>query len=300
MSDTPSTAGAPEAIQGEVLKSFTAPQEHLHIDDSAIERLGALTAAASAIRQQGDAFYVVSPEGYRHTNITQEIEAARMAPSRKRGTVRLGEIHSFNAYVTSQASPADVLIYADPEARTLTAVLNDHAQDVERAGWRDFRAVYTAELSREFDKWMKFNGQAMEQEQFAVFLEDNIADIVEPSGEALMAVALTLQAKTEVNFSNHRRLDNGQIQLAYSEAITATAGGANGAIDIPREFAIGVRLFKNGDGYKVKARLKYRLGAGKVKFWYELDRPENVIEEAFNAYIGTARETGFTLLIGKA
>lgn len=298
MSDTKNTTGVPEVIQGGAALLAATAQEHMHIDDSAIKRIGALTAAAAAIHQRDEAFYLVTPGDYAHKNITSEIEAARMTPTRKRGTVRLGEIKSFNDYITDQAALTGAYIYADPEARTLTAVLNDHDQGDDVAGWRDFRAVYTAELSREFDRWMKFNGQAMEQEAFAVFLEDNIADIVEPSGETLMAVALTLQAKTEVNFNSHRRLDNGQIQLAYAEAITATAGGA-GNIEIPREFAIGVRLFKNGDGYKVKARLKYRLGAGKVKFWYELDRPENVIEEAFNAYIATARETGFTLLIGK-
>jgi uncharacterized protein YfdQ (DUF2303 family) len=299
MSDTQTTAGAPEAILREILPPFpVAAQEHLHIDDSAIKRIGALTAAAAAIHQKDEAFYLVTPGDYAHKNITTEIEAARRAPNRKRGTVRLGEIKSFNEYVTAQAHPTDAYIYADPEARTLTAVLNDHEQDDNMAGWRDFRAVYTAELSREFANWMKFNKEPMDQETFAVFLEDNIADIVEPSGESLMAVALTLQAKTEVNFSSHRRLDNGQIQLAYAESITATAGGS-GNIEIPREFAIGVRLFKNGEGYKVKARLKYRLGAGKVKFWYELDRPENVIEDAFNAYIAVARESGFVLLIGK-
>jgi uncharacterized protein YfdQ (DUF2303 family) len=112
-----------------------------------------------------------------------------------------------------------------------------------------------------------------------------------------MAVALTLQAKTEVAFNSHRRLDNGQIQLTYSENIEARAGA--GSIEIPREFTIGLRLFKNGEAYKVRARLKYRLMAQKVKFWYELDRAENAIEDAFQEYINQARENGFTTLIGK-
>ena len=180
----------------------------------------------------------------------------------------------------------------------LTAVFNDHGFPSDpQPGWRDFRATYKAELSREFDIWLKNNKQVKEQEDFAVFLEDNIADIAEPSGDILLAIALTLQAKTEVSFNTSRRLDNGQVQITYTENIDARAG--NGSIEIPREFAIGCRLFKNGDGYKIRARLKYRLGGGKVKFWYELDRPENVIEDAFKAYLDVARETGYTVLIGK-
>jgi len=176
-------------------------------------------------------------------------------------------------------------------------VLNDHVKDEETAGWRDQRAVFRAELSREFAAWLSKDRKPMEQEEFAVFLEDNIADVVEPSGETLLAVALTLQAKTEVSFNSHRRLDNGQIQLSYVENIDARAGA--GAIEIPREFTIGMRLFKNGDGYKVRARLKYRLSASKVKFWFELDRAENAIEAAFQEYVDQARENGFTVLIGK-
>ena len=60
------------------------------------------------------------------------------------------------------------------------------------------------------------------------------------------------------------------------------------------------KTFKNGDGYKLRARLKYRLASGSVKFWYELDRPEKAIEDAFAGYIQRVREAadGYTLLIG--
>lgn len=274
--------------------------EHLHIDQSAIDKIGELTAAAAAIHVEDNSFHLVVPAGFTHKEITDLVEKANPNPNRKRGTVALSDIDSFNTYVSGQGNPVHTLIYADPDARTLTAVMNDHEDSDaagSAAGWRDFRAIYTAELSREFSNWFKNNKQMKEQEDFAVFVEDNIADVVEPSGEVLLAIALTLQAKTEVNFNSSRRLDNGQVQLTYSENIDARAG--TGLIDIPREFAIGLRLFKNGEGYKVKARLKYRLGAGKVKFFYELDRPENVIEDAFKAYVDKARETGITVLIGK-
>ena len=43
-----------------------------------------------------------------------------------------------------------------------------------------------------------------------------------------------------------------------------------------------------------------RINGGKVKFWYELDRPQNAIEDAFKAYVEQVRQSNFTLLIGKA
>lgn len=296
MNDTTTTTASASA-----LTTFPV-SEHLHIDSSVIDKLGALTAAASAVRTVGDASYILVPEGFELKDVTAALEKAQFAPNRKAGVVRLGDLESFLTYLGDQADENDCYIYADLDTRTLTAVLNDHHRaDYAQPGWRDFRVTYQAELSREASIWLTHDKKATDQEEFAIFLEDNIADVVPgeglPTGDTLLAVALTLQAKTEVNFSSHKRLDNGQTQLTYSETINAHAQG--GAIEIPREFAVGARLFKGGAGYRIKARLKYRLGAGKVKFWYELDRPENAIEEAFKEYVEQARASGFTVLMGK-
>lgn len=278
--------------------------EHLHLDQSAISKIGALTLAGAAIRQEDDAVFAVVPTDSKLENITAAVEAAALAPRRKTGTVQLAAVESFATFVSQQGDIDSTYIYADPDSRTLAAVLNDHhIGDV--AGRRDFRAIYKAEFSREFENWMANDGKQMDQESFAIFLEDNIADIAppapdsnEPSGDMLLAVALTLQAKTEVDFKSSKRLDNGQVQLTYNEETSARAGG-DGALEIPREFAIGLRLFKHGDAYKIRARLKYRLREGKLKFWYELDRPQNAVETAFKGYVDAAAASGFTVLMGK-
>lgn len=296
MNESQNTA-APGVIAGQ-LATAGLSQEHLDIGESAIKQLGALTVAAANVRSIGDAHFLILPPDYKHVDVTKAIEGALPAPHRKSGTVVLSDVGSFLQYVHDQADEDECYIYAHPDTRTLVAVLNDHNQGISGVpGWRDFRVSYTAELSREFASWHKNDRKVMEQEEFAVFLEDNVADISEPAGETMLQVALTLQAKTEVAFSSHRRLDNGQVQLSYTENIDARAGA--GDVMIPREFALGLRLFKGGDGYRVRARLKYRLGAGKVKFWYELDRVENAIEDAFEAYVDKARESGFTVLIGR-
>ncbi len=272
---------------------------HLNSQDSNdIEQIRALAAAALEVKQIDDSFHLIVPDDHKHVDITKAIEQVWPEPRRKTGTIQLSSIESFNQYVSDQAREGHSYIYADPDSRTLTAVLNDHDfGSGDHPGWRDFRAVYRAELSRELSAWMANDKKVKEQEEFAVFIEDNIADVCSPTGEELLSIALTLQAKTEVAFNSSRRLDNGQVQLVYSETIDARAGA--GSIEIPREFQIGVRLFKNGDGYKLRARLKYRLHAGHVKFWYELDRPENAIEDAFNAYITKASESGLPVLVGK-
>lgn len=296
MNETPNTTTT-DAI-GQALAPAGA--ETLQIDSSAMKMMTALAHASAAIQQCSGTTHLVVPEGFKHIDLTSAIEKAAPAPTRKQGTVQLSDLDSFLTYVRQQGATANTLIFADVDARTLTAVFNDHTpvEGGNQPGWRDHRAVYTAALSPEFATWSKNDRNAMDQEAFAIFIEDNIADVIEPSGETLLKVALTLQAKTDVNFSSARRLDNGQVQFTYEENTTASAGG--GSVEIPREFTLGMRLFKGAAGYKLRARLKYRLAGGKLKFWYELDRPHLAVEAAFNEYVQQARGGQFTLLIGKA
>lgn len=258
------------------------------------EAIQALTAAAIEIRAHEDTHQIILPPGWKREDITDLVAAQRPAPARKRGSVEIHDIPSFVLYCEDQAAKQNGYLYAITEKHCVVAVFNDHQAG---AGWQDHRATLVLTKTREAETWLRNNEAAMEQEAFAAFLEDNIADVVEPSGEVLLKVALTLQAKTDVSFRSARRLDNGQVQLQYSETIDARAG--DGAMEIPREFSIGIRFFKNVPGYKLRARLKYRLTAGKVRFWYELDRPLDAIEEAFRGIADEVQEkSGYPMLFG--
>lgn len=264
-----------------------------------METTAVLTALASAASQpvttQG-VTYAVVPQGYKLEELTNKIEAQQPTPLRKKGIVQLRDLASLITYCKDQNTPGTGYIYADTDTRSITAVFND--QKAAFAGWKDHRAQYKAEYTPEFSKWLKHNGQAFTQTEFAEFIEDNFVDLHGEFASTLLEVATTLQAKTDINFSSAKRLQNGQAQLNYTETIDARAG-VNGALEIPKEFTLGLRIFKNGEGYKIKARLKYRLHAGGVKFYYELDRPERSVEDAFSGYIAQLQEqSGYTVLLG--
>ena len=250
--------------------------------------MSALAAAATDAQEVHGHHYVMVPPNYTAKDITTLVEAAQETPDRKRGTVQLKDVASLLAYCKDQSNASTGYLYANPDRRNVIAVFNDH------------RAEFKAEFTPEFAKWQKHSSVQMTQTEFAEFIEDNFADITEPAAQTLLEMASTIQAKTDINFSSAKRLQNGQVQLQYTEVIDARAG-ANGALEIPKEFSLGVRIFKNGDGYKLKARLKYRLHGGAIKFWYELDRPERAIEEAFDGYVVTLREqSGYQVLLGEA
>lgn len=278
-----------------ILESQEAPAEALQM----ASLLASTIAGALSPYQAGDAWLVNLPAGYQQKDITSLVEHARDTPFRKRGTVALGDVPSLIAYCKDQAGTHDGYIYADPDARCITAVFNDH-RHADYAGWRDHRATFVAEFTPEFKLWMQGNKAQKSQTDFAEFLEDNLADLQGDDAALLLNVATTIQATSGINFASARRLQDGQTQLTYNEIIDAKAG-ADGALKIPQTFTLGLRIFKNGDAYKLTARLKYRLGGGAVKFWYELERPERAVEDAFMGYVAEVREkSGYAVLIGKA
>lgn len=261
------------------------------------QALVALAGAAMAPQNINGHHFVMVPKEFKREDITDAVEKAQPVPTRKRGAVALKDVTSFVAYCEDQGCASTGYIYADPDARTMTAVFNDH-RNIDDGGWRDHRATLKAEYTPEFERWLRNSGQHKSQTDFAEFIEDNFADVAGDDAQLLLNVATTIQAKTDINFSSAKRLESGQVQLTYNEVINATAG-ANGALTIPKTFTLGLRLFKNGAGYLIKARLKYRLGQGGVKFWYELDRPEKSVEDAFAGYVERVRnDSGYAVLLG--
>lgn len=278
-----------------ILESQETPAEALQM----ASLLASTIAGALSPYQAGEAWLVNLPHGYQQKDITSLIEHAGAEPSRKRGALALGDVPSLIAYCADQAQTDEGYIYADPDARCITAVFNDH-RHTDHAGWRDHRAVFSAEFTPEFKLWQANNKQSKSQTDFAEFLEDNLADLQGDDAALLLNVASTIQATSGINFASARRLQDGQTQLTYNEVIDAKAG-TDGSLKIPQTFTLGLRIFKNGSAYKLTARLKYRLGGGAVKFWYELERPERAVEDAFMGYVEEVREkSGYSVLIGKA
>jgi uncharacterized protein YfdQ (DUF2303 family) len=258
--------------------------------------LSALAGAAMEPSSVDGHHFVMVPKDYRLQDITEAVEKAQATPYRKRGTIQVHDLASLLAYAKDQGTPGAGYIYADIDTRKIVAVFND-TKNYE-PGWRDHRCEYQAAYTPEFKKWMDKNKQEFSQAAFAEFIEDNLADLHPDFAQVLLDVATTISAKTDINFSSARRLENGQVQLTYNEVIDAKAGAA-GALEIPKVFSLGMRVFRNGTGYVIRARLKYRLHSGSVKFWYELDRIERTIEDAFASYVEQLRtDSGYSVLLG--
>lgn len=217
-----------------------------------------------------------------------------MPPNRICAAPALHDVDSFCSYVNAYKD-ARTRLFANPQTNSFTAVLDYHS-----AGNPEFlshKASLTLRLSEEWTIWYGNHDKLIPQLVFAEFLEDNRTDIIRPDSATMLEVARDLQAHSDVNFASKINTVNGSAQLKWDETISSKVGA--GVIDCPETFAIRVPVFFGEQPITVEARLRFRIGDGKLKFQYKLYRPAETLSLAFDA----ARErvkvvAGMDVLLG--
>ena len=228
-------------------------------------------------------------------------------PPRVVGTVYLDDAESFLEYYKRQADETSY-VYGSmlPHVR-FSAVINEHIHTANsrKAAWRDHRAVYPLEHSPEWETWKKQDRQPFKgNDKFAYWLEDVLPDIIAPSPETMMDIALNIKVSQSQGFQKAVNLQNGAIRLAFSNDVTAgVQRPANEeALTIPQLFKISIPVFQgiNAPKYEIDARFRFHLENQQLFLRYELVRPHKVVEQAFKDVLTKiTTETGKPVLFGK-
>lgn len=245
---------------------------------------------------------IALPSGY--TEKTIDTEKLQAQPRRKLASVSLTETDSFISYVKRHGSLTDSTIWAEvdyPKGKlNFTAILNDHGEEETQQAWRDHRATFTPEFSEEWKIWTAQNEKPLQQVEFALFIERNLKDIASademPTGTQMLAMATDLEITQDSKFKSQTRLQSGGVRLEFIQDEDAETAKK---MEVFGKFAIGLQIFRNGDPYRIDARLRYRLSSGKLVFWYELVRPDCALEAASKDLIAKLREqTGNPFFFG--
>lgn len=220
-------------------------------------------------------------------DLEQHLEQFRDRPRRKKGLYTVTDAGSFVAYLEKHALP-ETEVWADVERSKVTAVINAHAADsVEDAtaadrgaNWEDHRLGFSVKHTDAWKAWAKYDGTLLDQSTFAEHIEDRAIDIIRPAAADMLELAETFQANIGVQFESSKALSSGERQFEYREQVDAKAG-RRGHLEIPKDFDIAVRPFEGADVYKVLARFRYRITDGVLRIGYKLERPTDVLREAF-------------------
>jgi len=206
-----------------------------------------------------------------------DLEQYADSPARIRENITLCEIGSFVDYYQRFADDSSI-IKANLDARKFTAIFDYHSPG--KPAWQSHKCSLVCITSTEWDTWAASNGHKFNQVQFAEFIESNSIDIVDPAASVMLEIAMTLQANKKVKFNSGVRLDNGQTQLGFHEVIEGSAG-KKGDLKIPDKFKLALRVFRGGEKYSVECHLRYRINDGTLAFFYQIIRPERLLEDAF-------------------
>lgn len=225
--------------------------------------------------------FAVIPDKYKVEDLTKFLHNQfQPTPQRKTGTAKVHDAASFVEYVSLFRDP-ESRIFADRTASKFLAVLDYHQSAAGSPRWGQYRAELVLQKSREWALWGEKDGKQMDQTTFAQFIEDNQPDIVTPTPATMLEMARDLNAASEMVMETQQRQSNGSTVFRYNETVRGTIGKTETAV--PESFVIGIPIYFGSPSIEIVARLRFRVHAGKLTFWYNLLRADVAEQNAFLA-----------------
>lgn len=232
------------------------------------------------------------------------------APERRTGTARMLTLDSFIAHVSRYADQ-HTQIFCDNQnekAPYLLAVLDYHEKDATgKPRFGVHRTRYEFPLSDEWKAWTEFDGREMNQAAFAAFLEERLADVMDPTqigtkGKEFLAMnefkaagrpellVMSRGLKVNVNrvVANEANLFSGENNIVFKESHSSENGNS---VEVPRAFAIAIPVFKRGGSYQILARVRYRVHDHQIKYSYSLHKPDACFADAIDGAIDKVQNT---------
>lgn len=206
-----------------------------------------------------------------------DLEPKLGAPRRPTGSATLFDPADFADYV-NRLSDEKTTVWGHEERASFVAVFNDHVG--HEAGWRDHSATLQLQPDPEWQSWMQFDGKWFGQTDFAEFLEDHAAAIIDPAPADFLEVATTFKAHKKAEFASKVDLTTTDLQLTYNEETTAKTTRA-GQIEVPRRFVVSLAPFLGTIPRELSARLRWSIEGGQLSIGFKLHRPDLVKRDAF-------------------
>jgi uncharacterized protein YfdQ (DUF2303 family) len=254
--------------------------------DAAFEA-GLAASKPRPLADEGDRFsVVVTPAGSTHHVLDREKleEYGAPAPKRKQGSYSVHTSVSFCDFVAKHGDGAEV--WADEARQNLVGILNAHGGDAP--AWEDHRVLMELVHTPAWKAWTAADGKLLDQEAFAELIEARIIDIQTPSGADMLEIVQTFYATTGVTFKSSKILASGERQLTYVEETSASAGQTQD-FEIPKQITLGIAPFIGSEPRLITARFRYRITNGRLGLGIVLDRPEDVIAQAFDELVQGVR-----------
>lgn len=214
------------------------------------------------------------------------------------------DYHKLDTVVGAAQAEASAEDNEKPEDASLASALAD---DIVEPGEPDFgkhRIHYAFPLSEPWKAWVEKDGEVMEQGDFAAFIEDHIAELSAPTDAEkiwlerdfqttvatpaqLIQLSRGLQVNVNAVVKNAVTLQTGEGQVTFVEEHV----GADGKpLKVPGIFLLSVAPFFMGEKISIPVRLRYRPSGSKVRWFFQIYRPDEHITARVRADLRKAAE----------
>lgn len=257
-------------------KQATVPATHVLPDEffSLAERFAEQHAAKRVYEPNnpGDKPFMLVPSG----TTLKDIEEFMGAPVRVKQSHDFLDLAGFIEYVNRFKTDESVS-FIDVVNPKVACIIDYHSKENEPS-WCTHRALYAFPHTKEWQDWTTSNKVKMDQNLMGLFIEDHMEQITHPSASELLATVIRMKEVRQVTFGQATTMQNGMVEFNYIEE---GAGGGKGKFALPELIWLGMAPFRDGDAYKIEARMRYRCDKDVgLLLWYELVRPDLVIEAA--------------------
>ena len=240
--------------------------------------------------------YAFLPDGFSLLDISDP----HALPPYIRQRVIVDDANSLITYAKRFQDTRSVII-ADLDALSISAVLDWHAHNQDALYDdlcpmpADHKAVLKLRNSEESARWAAMENRMHTQMEFAEFLDENSADIIDPNPAVMIEIARDLEATQGVVFKAGTRLQTGERSFRYE-----TETHVKGDLVVPQRFRLSIPLFFGEEPTEIEASFRFRPQPDGLKLGFVWRRVEYVRQAKFREIaFRVAEETGLPVFQGR-
>lgn len=214
-----------------------------------------------------------------------DLSAWRDRPVRKTGVYRPATVEALVAITKLHGEDDEnTTVWVHPTSGKVVTVFDDNGR--EFSGYQQHRAVLQLTETPEWKHWASNDGKLLAQEDFALHIEEGLAEIEQPDAADMLEMAQSFRLTNNASFRTAKRLSSGEQQFLYDETVEAKAG-KSGELTVPATFILLVAPFVGEEERQVVAKLRYRMSGGSFAIGYRLERPDKVVRDALDTVAET-------------
>lgn len=258
-------------------------------------KTGILAAAlAKPLMEHSDGRkHALVPQGY----ALQEVTDPNHLPPHIKQSITVDDRASLTAYANRFSDNRSIII-ADYDSGQITANLdwhtnNDHELLPQQAAHSVTLALRDSE---EYKRWAKMEGDFHSQQEFAFFIEENVADVVDPDASTLLEICREMEATQGASFKSGTRLDNGDRTFLYENETHV-----KNELVIPTEIKLAIPLYQGEEPTEIKAKFRFRVRPDGLLLGFNWHRVEYQRQAKFTELATVAAdETSLPVFFGRS